>query len=251
MRLACVLIIALLVAGCAKSSVPAAEAQSASIVGEQKQEFKFTTKFYDAVDKWVAFKSPEDSLYLAGVVYSIRDTGFMFQPETGFTITNNGLERAKENSDVFRFSRLDKNTIDVAVLSEKEIEQLGLPKEPKSGLNPINLYSEFDLNPMAMYLNSYGKCCCSKDAFVGKACEDILWQTFREMNIMKREKFQEAITNEFSVRRLCPLVVLQFACNGCGPRCPDGKWGCPEDKCTKIDELEDILGELEDIDDDL
>jgi len=97
----------------------------------QNQELKFTTKFYDAVDKWVAFRTKEDSLYMAGFIYIDMQAGFTFCFETSFVITDNSLEKLTSYSDSMRLIlRLGRNTADVAILTKKEIEQLGLPEEP-------------------------------------------------------------------------------------------------------------------------
>jgi len=115
------------------------------------QELKFTTKFYDAVDKWVAFNKEEatqifssversiahhkkedfkdDSPYIVGFIYIDQMAGFTFRFEAFVTKTKNGLEKRTEVPDAMLIMRLNKNTYDVAVLSDKEIAQLGLPKE--------------------------------------------------------------------------------------------------------------------------
>ena len=98
------------------------------IVDEQK--FKPTTRFYDAVDKWVAFET-EDSEYMAGFIYIDIEAGFTFRFETYFTITDNGLEKQANDLDNNAIIlRLGRNAGSYAVLSDKEIEQLGLPKTP-------------------------------------------------------------------------------------------------------------------------
>jgi tetratricopeptide (TPR) repeat protein len=151
MRLVYALAVVLLLVGCGKSPAPEVEAQSITAyksvadagwqkqelkfksvadADEQKQELKFNTKFYDAVDKWVAFKTRNDSLYLAGFIYFDIEAAFTFQFEADFAITNKGLEKRKEYSDNIFKIRLSENIADVAILSEKEVEQLGLPKVP-------------------------------------------------------------------------------------------------------------------------
>ncbi|MCL2101861.1 MAG: hypothetical protein FWH22_09145 [Fibromonadales bacterium] len=85
-------------------------------------ELEFTTKFYDAVDKWVAFGKKGDSAY--GIV------GFIYiDEEAGFTL-NTELTLDTEVEDVVVKYRLGRNTADVAILPDKEIERLGLPKVP-------------------------------------------------------------------------------------------------------------------------
>jgi hypothetical protein len=223
-------------AGCGKPSAPVVEAQSASIV-----ELKFTTKFYDALDKKVAFKTGKESLYLAGVIsLSNKEIAFMFQPEARFTITNNGLERLKENSDNLEFKLDEKNVDVVAILSEEEIEQLRLLKEPENGLNPIALNFVHEGSPMSTYGKNFAKCCCGKDDFVDKVCEKILWDAL-DGGYPGLEDFQETMAIKHGYRIICAVIISRLACNGCGPTCPDGKWGCPDDKCSKtLDDLDEL-----------
>jgi len=82
----------------------------------QNQELKFTTKYYDAVDKWVAFRG--DSTYTVGFIYIDEEAGFTFR-----------FNATKDSASVFIF-RLGEKTANVAILSDKEIELLGLPKIP-------------------------------------------------------------------------------------------------------------------------
>jgi tetratricopeptide (TPR) repeat protein len=104
--------------------------QPVADAGGQKQELKFNTRFYDAVDKWIAFDKKESSTYVAGFLYIDEEAGFTFHFDTYFIITNNGLEKQTiDFADILKI-RLSENTADVAVLSDKEIEQLGLPKVP-------------------------------------------------------------------------------------------------------------------------
>jgi len=136
MCLICTLVVALLVVGCGKPLAPEvitaskSVTDSSGIVDRQKQELKFTTKFYDAVDKWVAFDIEKDSTYIAGFIYIDVEAGFTFQFETFFAITDKGLEKGKMDSNIVFKLRLSENTADVAILSDREIEQLGLPKIP-------------------------------------------------------------------------------------------------------------------------
>jgi tetratricopeptide (TPR) repeat protein len=73
----------------------------------------------------------EDSLYIAGVIYIDPQAGFTADFGVSFAITNKGLEKRDEYSDaMFKIRLYGKNIADVAILSDKEIKQLGLPKEP-------------------------------------------------------------------------------------------------------------------------
>lgn len=97
----------------------------------QNQELKFTTKYYDAVDKWIAFdKKAEDSTYTVGFIYIDETAGFTFNYESPFLIKNNGLEKLPRILESSFKIRLAQNTANVAILSDEEISQLNLPKEP-------------------------------------------------------------------------------------------------------------------------
>jgi len=97
----------------------------------QSQELEFVTKYYDAVDKWVAFdKRAEDSTYTVGFIYIDAQAGFTFNYEAKFKVANDGLRKIPENRNFDAKYRLGQNTANVAILSDEEIKQLELPKEP-------------------------------------------------------------------------------------------------------------------------
>jgi len=97
----------------------------------QKQELKFTTQYYDAVDKWVAFdKKAEDSTYMLGFIYIDEQAGFTFDLEARFVVTINGLEKLPRDSVTSIKVRLSSNTANVAILSDEEVKQLNLPEVP-------------------------------------------------------------------------------------------------------------------------
>jgi len=130
MLLVYVFAVALLFAGCGKPPVPEVQADSSGIA--TKTELSFTTEFYDAVNKWVAFRG-DDSVHLAGFIYIDTQAGFTFQFETEIIVTEKGLKKLSDESkladNVIKL-RLGRNAADVAVLSDKDIEQLGWPKIP-------------------------------------------------------------------------------------------------------------------------
>lgn len=100
--------------------------------GSFAQDLKFTTPYYDAVDKWIAFdKKPGDSTYVVGFIYIDEQAGFTFDYEARFILTNQGLKKLSREFDHSLKSRLTPNTIDVAVLTDEQVQQLGLPKEPE------------------------------------------------------------------------------------------------------------------------
>ena len=97
----------------------------------QNQRLEFTDKFYDAVDKWVAFDSMAmDSTYIVGFIYIDTQAGFTFNYESTFTITSEGFKITPKNTESMIKHRLGGNTADVAILSGEIVRQLELPQEP-------------------------------------------------------------------------------------------------------------------------
>lgn len=96
------------------------------------QALKFTTAYYDAVDKWVAFdKKQEDSTYVVGFIYIDEQAGFTFDYEFRFIVTDKGLKKLSREFDHSLKSRLSPKTANVAVLTDEQIQQLQLPKQPE------------------------------------------------------------------------------------------------------------------------
>jgi len=95
-------------------------------------ELKFDTKYYNAVDKWIAFPKKEaDTTYTFGFIYIDEQAGFTFDYTSHFEITDSGLEKLPRQFEAGLKSRLSRNTIDVAILSDEQIAELELPKEPE------------------------------------------------------------------------------------------------------------------------
>ncbi|RRO16547.1 tetratricopeptide repeat protein [Flavobacteriaceae bacterium 14752] len=96
-------------------------------------ELKFDTKYFNAVDKWVAFpKKDKDSTYVYGFIYLDNQAGFTFNYETKFQIKEQELINIKRDSIVGLMKyRLEPNTSLVSVLTENQISALNLPKEPE------------------------------------------------------------------------------------------------------------------------
>jgi len=96
-------------------------------------ELKFDTKYFNAVDKWVAFpKKDTDSTYAYGYIYLDNQAGFTFNYETKFQIKEQELINFKRDSTIgFMKYRLEPNTNLVSVLTENQISALNLPKEPE------------------------------------------------------------------------------------------------------------------------
>ena len=95
-------------------------------------ELKFDTKYYDAVDKWIAFpKNEADTTFTLGFIYLDEQAGFTFDYHSHFIETENGLKILPRKFKASLKSRLSTNTINVAVLSEKQVSELELPNVPE------------------------------------------------------------------------------------------------------------------------
>ena len=94
-------------------------------------ELKFNTKYYDAVDKWIAFPKKEaDTTFTLGFIYLDEQAGFTFDYHSRFLETENGLKILPRELEAGLKSRLSRNTANVAVLSEQQVTELELPKVP-------------------------------------------------------------------------------------------------------------------------
>jgi len=95
-------------------------------------ELKFNTKYYNAVDRWIAFPKKEaDTTFTLGFIYLDEQAGFTFDYHSRFLETDNGLKILPREFEAGLKSRLSRNTINVAVLSEKQVSELELPNVPE------------------------------------------------------------------------------------------------------------------------
>ncbi len=96
------------------------------------QELSFDTKYYNAVDKWIAFpKKATDTSYIFGFICLDDTAGFTFNYESKFIETDSGLKKLPRKIEAGLKSRLVETTTDVAVLSDSQLTQLELPKFPE------------------------------------------------------------------------------------------------------------------------
>lgn len=95
--------------------------------------FKFDTKYYEAVDKWVVFpKKDVDSTYAYGFIYIDNQAGFTFNYETQFKIKEDSLKITPKDSTIGSMKyRLAPNTSLVSILNEEQVSALNLPPEPE------------------------------------------------------------------------------------------------------------------------
>lgn len=96
------------------------------------EDLKFNTEYYDAVDEWVAFPKKEvDTSYAFGFIYIDEQAGFTFDYNSDFIVTKEGLKKLPRPFESSLKSRLSRNTIDVAILSDEQRAELKLPETPK------------------------------------------------------------------------------------------------------------------------
>ncbi|TYB75766.1 tetratricopeptide repeat protein [Bizionia myxarmorum] len=96
-------------------------------------KLEFSTKYYDAVNEWVAFpKSPESDSYIYGYIYIDESAGFTFRKEDTFKVVDNTIitNEVVEPKTSLVIARLSKNTSQVSVLNETQKKALKLPEEP-------------------------------------------------------------------------------------------------------------------------
>ena len=59
----------------------------------KKAQLSFDTKFYEAVDKWIAFPKMEaDTAYTFGFIYLDEQAGFTFDYSSKFVVEEKGLK---------------------------------------------------------------------------------------------------------------------------------------------------------------
>lgn len=102
----------------------------------QNEEIKFTfeSKFFEGTDKWVAFpKSDADNTFIYGIIYIDQMAGFTFEYVGDFKIENNkfiNLNPEKTRTNSIK-QRLQGNTRNVQILTDKQVEKLELGSTSK------------------------------------------------------------------------------------------------------------------------
>jgi tetratricopeptide (TPR) repeat protein len=99
----------------------------------EKETLQFSTEYYDAVDKWVAFPSNKnDNIYYYGYIYIDEMAGFTFDLGNSFKITEQNKYVAKNQDEHGRtIYRIESKWRPIAIISDKKVEEMGLPKRPK------------------------------------------------------------------------------------------------------------------------
>ena len=93
---------------------------------------KFNTKYFDAVDQYVLFpKTQNDETHVLGLIYIDEMAGFTFQYINDVIYNNENIKYKDSLNELTNIkTRLNTNTKDVYVLTEKEIKNLELEKNP-------------------------------------------------------------------------------------------------------------------------
>ena len=98
-------------------------------------ELKFDTKYFDAVDQYVAFpKKEKDSTFSIYFIYVDEMAGFSMRFEDQFSINKKGKLKLQPNPDKNTsalIARLNRNTAFVSVLTNEQKADLQLPKQPE------------------------------------------------------------------------------------------------------------------------
>jgi len=101
---------------------------------QTSEKLNFTTRYFDAVNKWVAFpKKTTDSTYAYGFLYIDVEAGFTFDYKSVFSLKNGKLIDPDSNKPKESFTkvRLQNNTANVYIFSNEDLKDLALPKEPE------------------------------------------------------------------------------------------------------------------------
>jgi len=98
-----------------------------------QEQLSFKTPYYNAIDRWVAFnkKGENDTTYMLGFLYFDQQAGFTFDYESSFILTDTGLYKLPKIPETSFKLRLAEKTAPVAILSEEQLKQLGLPAQPE------------------------------------------------------------------------------------------------------------------------
>ena len=100
---------------------------------EKNTDFKFDTKYFDAVNQWVVFpKNQESDSYIYGYIYIDETASFTFHMIDSFKIINEALiaENTINPKVTMVKTRLSNKTNLVYILSESQRIELKLPEVP-------------------------------------------------------------------------------------------------------------------------
>jgi len=95
-------------------------------------DLKFDTKYYDAIDKYVAFpKKEKDTTYAYGFIYIDQMAGITLRYEGNYEIKENKFNSTKKITNSMVIHRLTKKTSNVYILNDKQLSELNLLKKPE------------------------------------------------------------------------------------------------------------------------
>jgi tetratricopeptide (TPR) repeat protein len=104
-----------------------------TLAQENITTFSFDTKYYDAVEKWVAFPTENDSTFTLGFIYIDQTAGFTFRLNNTIKLKDNTitLKESELLKTGMMIYRLAPNTKLCHTLNKKQVEELNLETKPK------------------------------------------------------------------------------------------------------------------------
>lgn len=99
---------------------------------DDSSNLKFDKKYFEAVDKWVAFPDSEtDSIYHYGFIYIDEHAGFTYQIGNTFTIDSlNNYTPIIIDSTVDAKYRIEPNWKPISIIPNEKLKELNLPEIP-------------------------------------------------------------------------------------------------------------------------
>lgn len=115
----------------------------------------FETVYFRAEDHWVALpKKGADKTYTYGFIYLDEQAGFTLEYGGQFIITDDGKFVSDTSEKKFQSSvklRLSQNTVDVEIIDDAHLAELGLPKVP----DWLKFYKESDNKAQSLLNKGY------------------------------------------------------------------------------------------------
>lgn len=130
--------------------------------GMKASEFIFDKEYYECENKWVVFPklNEQDSTHIYGFVYLDREAGFTFRYEGNLNIDNDGkINAVPVEQTTNLLYRIPNDFTRLAILSSKEIEEIGEQEQPEW----LHVYTEkenevSDLVKRGYHYNHIGAC---------------------------------------------------------------------------------------------
>lgn len=95
-----------------------------------QKNLSFDHRFVESENKWVAFKTSNDSLFNYGFIYIDASAGLTFNLEGSFTVSKNGKFIPKKLDNVGMKYRLEPNTVKVAIIPATKYTELEIKEYP-------------------------------------------------------------------------------------------------------------------------